>query len=202
MKQILLSIVKDYVSKRIRIDPEKTDFADCNSMSASRKNYPGKVYSVRFSISFSIILIFLSVVLTGCPRNYHQKTTEIIYFYNATDTTIYIQYGFISPSDSFSLVFFPNKIPGTNIDCIKRNEVSVYTFNDSLINQLWMSEETFHKEVSKIRIFKVLNQDTIYVNPIDYATKSKWEVHFRTGYDFISNEILNYFAISDSMFNY
>jgi hypothetical protein len=144
------------------------------------------------------VIGFLAVVLTlvGCMDNnyYSSKVGEILYIQNGTDSTIYVEYGFLRTINPYM-----HRVR----DSIPRSMSTLYRFDDLLINGLWMSEKDFNAYVSKIRIYKLSRRDTTFVAPHYYNTKSVWiykynDPLFYQGWKQNSNEL----TILPTMFNH
>ena len=148
-------------------------------------------------------LIFISFMLfQSCVSNYYPKISEWIYIENKTDSVIYINYSSID-----SIRYFSNQ-NSHSLD----TTFNVFScqFNDALIPNLWMSENKFNELVSQLQIYKIVNNDTIYVDPKYYNKKTAWKHHISKlisgSIMFKSNDIFmisdNMISIQDSMFVY
>lgn len=143
-------------------------------------------------IGFLIIGISLMTTvlfLTGCiDNNYNAMVSETLFIQNGTDTTIYVEYGFLDPI----ITYYRGER-----DSVPKSLSSWYYFDNTQIKDLWMSEKNFNKYVSEIRIYKLNKGDSIFVAPHYYNTKSAWNYNFLSG----MNEIQNKLIILPEMFN-
>jgi len=140
-------------------------------------------------------LLAVVLFLAGCMDNnlYSSKVEETLYIQNGTDSTIYVEYGFLRISNPYM-----RRVR----DSIPRSMSTSYRFVDSQINGLWMSEKDFNGYVSKIRIYKLKKTDTTFVAPRYFNKKSVWKYHFdNEGYDFNPRMSLNDLTILPTMFN-
>ena len=109
--------------------------------------------------------------LAGCmDNNLYYIAPETLYIQNGTDSTIYVEYGFLRTSNPYM-----RRVR----DSIPRSLSTFYQFNDLQINGLWMSEKDFNAYVSKIRIYKLNKRDTTFVAPPYFNTKSAWIYKFK-----------------------
>jgi hypothetical protein len=151
-----------------------------------------------FSITKSVLTLLFTVLITGCIDNsQYRKVTEVLIVNNGTDSTIYVEYGFLRPRTS-------NSRQLTDTLYKSRLTRSWYQFDDSQVNKLWLSEKDFNAYVSKIRIYMINKKDTMFVAPHFYNTKSAWTCHFENmDYDFGINFKMNQseLTILPTMFN-
>ena len=119
------------------------------------------------------------LLLAGCMDNSrYSKVQEELIIHNGTDSTIYVEYGFLRKMNL-------NDRPVTDTLSVHRYMTSWYQFDNSQINGLWISEKDFNAYVSQIRIYKLNKKDTTFVAPHYYNTKSAWAYEFEnTNYDF------------------
>lgn len=140
-------------------------------------------------LMIGIGLMTTVMVLTGCiDNNYYPMATETLFIQNGTDSTIYVEYGFLDPINPY--------YRGER-DSVPKSMSSWYYFENTQIKDLWMSEKNFNKYVSEIRIYRLNEGDSIFVAPHYYNTKSAWN------YNFVSDikEIENKLTILPEMFN-
>jgi len=147
----------------------------------------------RFLIG-GISLLTAVLFLVGCMDNsLNYIVPEMLLVHNRTDSTIYIEYGFL-----LTLNFNDHRVT----DSIPATYLNGYQFDTSLIKGLWMSEKDFNTYVSKIRIYKLKNGDTTFVAPHYYNTKSAWAYKFdNQGYENSPKINLNELTILPTMFN-
>lgn len=108
--------------------------------------------------------------LTGCLDNSsYPKVAETLIIYNNTDSTIYIEYGFLKSISPAGHV---------RRDSVPKSMSSFFQFNDSMITNLWISEKDFNIYVSQLKIYRLENRDSIFVAARYYNTKSAWDYHF------------------------
>lgn len=135
------------------------------------------------------------VLLAGCMDNSrYYKVNEVLSIYNGTDSIIYVHYGFSNRFDYYRV---------NNTDTLSKNRQSMYRFDGSQINGLWMSEKDFNANVSKIKIYMLNKKDTIFVAPHYYNTKSAWTYEYSGSgdYDYNVKENRNELIILPTMFN-
>ena len=131
--------------------------------------------------------------IASCVDNSrYPKVTEILYIHNETDSTIYIEYGFLKHVSTYEW-----RIK----DSIPKSMSSWFRFDDSRVTNLWMSENDFDKYVSQLKIYKLENGDSIFVDPQYYNTKSAWDYHFYNEDDSNIKENQNNLTIHSEMFN-
>jgi len=152
----------------------------------------------KISFIISVFSILVMALITGCiDTNNYRKVTEVLIINNGTDSTIYVEYGFLRPRTSNSRQL---------TDTLYKSRLirSWYQFDDSQVNKLWLSEKDFNAYVSKIRIYMINKKDTMFVAPHFYNTKSAWTCHFENmDYDFGINFKMNQseLTILPTMFN-
>jgi hypothetical protein len=143
----------------------------------------------------SIGLMTTVLFLVGCmDNNYYPKVSETLNIQNGTDTTIYVEYGFLEP----------DIYPGRKVTVSFTKSMSGWLrFEDTQITGLWMSEKEFNKYVSKIRIYNLIKGDSIFVDPHYFNTKSAWKSNFYNSgssiHDYKENR--NELTILPEMFN-
>ena len=135
-----------------------------------------------------------TVLLAGCMDNgQYPKVSELLYIQNGTDSIIYVEYGFSNRAYSYY---------GNNTDSVPKTGVSIYQFDYSQINGLWMSEKDFNAYMLKIRIYKLNKKDTTFVAPHYYNTKSAWKYDFNnSNSEFGMKVSRNVLIILPTMFN-
>lgn len=165
-------------------------------------------------------VILLGLYFMGCNDEYHGKIEEHLNLVNKTKSDVYIKFGFVKKNllnmDSLSLndpnnqaynrFFIENNIVNTvRLDSVF-NEFTYYFESDDIQN-IWMSEKEFNQYVSQLKIYKIINNDTIYANPETYNQKSDWEysLFYSGGGILIStpttlSNVFNYLTITDNMF--
>lgn len=149
--------------------------------------------SNRFLI-VGICLLTTVLFLIGCMDNSsYPKVIETLIIHNETDSTIYVKYGFLEPISTYY-----RRVT----DSVPKSMSSWYSFDDSQITGLWISEKDFNKYVSKIRIYRLNKGDSTFVAPHYYNTKSAWNYTFYSGYyDHSMKENHNELTILPEMFN-
>jgi hypothetical protein len=172
----------------------------------------------KLKIGFYLLLLLSSC--TSCNDEYHGKIEEHLNLVNKTKSDVYIKFGFVKKNllnmDSLSLndpnnqaynrFFIENNIVNTvRLDSVF-NEFTYYFESDDIQN-IWMSEKEFNQYVSQLKIYKIINNDTIYANPETYNQKSDWEysLFYSGGGILIStpttlSNVFNYLTITDNMF--
>lgn len=142
----------------------------------------------------SIGLMTTLLFLAGCmDNNYYPKVSETLTIQNGTDTTIYVEYGFIVPFSNYGRMV---------TDSVPPSMTSWFRFDDLLISGLWMSEKEFNSYVSKIKIYRLDKGDSIFVASHYYNSKSAWKYDFNNPgyYDNDSKENRNELTILPEMF--
>lgn len=148
------------------------------------------------AIITAIILFVVTSFLMSCGDDYYEKVQEVLYIKNNTGNELYVKYGFAD--------FIPNAYRN-NIQLIgPMGRSGYYSFEYSMIPDLWMSEKQFNELVSQISIYRIQGNDTSYVDPKYYNTKSAWEhsSHSNNGY-FNHKQLIsscNLLTVYDSMF--
>lgn len=146
------------------------------------------------SLFVGIWLMTTVLFFAGCDNSYYSKVSETLYIQNGTDSTIYVEYGFLKSIRPFDQ---------NRTDTVRRYFSSSFQFDDAQVPDLWMSEKDFNKYVSKIKIYRILNGDSIFVSPQYYNTKSAWDYKFYTNgnYEYGIKESQNNLTIVPEMFN-
>jgi len=140
-----------------------------------------------------ISLIISVLLLAACIDNSrYPKVVETLYIHNETDTTIYVEYGFLKQMNGY----------GRGVkDSVPKSMQTWFQFDDSLVTNLWMSEQDFNKYVSQLKIYKLVKGDSIFVAPRYYNAKSVWDCKFYGGYESDFKENQNDLTIHPEMFN-
>ena len=144
------------------------------------------MYSSRF-----LLFICIGIVAFTSCEPYYPKVSEVLLYTNKTDSTVYIYYGFLHKTES---VFADN---GSVQYYYGSNS---FVFDNSLVTNLWMSEQDFNKYVSQIKMYRVTLGDTTYVNPLFYANKSLWKHTYHSEYNVGMRESTNELTITPEMF--
>ncbi len=135
-------------------------------------------------------LMTTALFLTGCmDTNLISRVSESLEIQNGTDSTIYVEYGFLDPLNAY--------YNGGVRDSVPMSLSSRYYFYNMQETDLWMSEKNFNKYVSEIRIYRLVKGDSIFVEPHYYNTKSAWNYKFLDDF----NQIQNKLTILPGMFN-
>ena len=147
-------------------------------------------------LMYGIGILTAVLMLAGCMDNSrYSKVQEQLLIHNGTDSTIYIEYGFLR-----TMHLNDHQL----MDSVAPAYTAWYRFEDSQINGLWISEKDFNAYVSQIRIYKLNKKDTIFVAPHYYNTKSAWAYEYGTAnYDFDVSVKQNHndLTILPTMFN-
>lgn len=165
-------------------------------------------------LSFVTIFSFIS-----CYDEYSRKISEELYFVNEATTEIYIKFDFLdknllnidtvelkNPNSEFFDRFF---VEDGKVKIVRLNPTNItfqYQFDESYIKDIWMSEREFNHYISQIHIYKIVNNDTLFVNPNLYNKKSKWDYHIYTDGHFfyrstVPSAVSNRLNINDNMFD-
>lgn len=146
---------------------------------------------IHFSYIFSLGLLLFS----ACEDQY-PKVTEELDIYNKTNSTLFINYGDIRNGSSYYSRY--EQSSGDYIDTVPAFYTSSYCYHDTLYSNLWMSETQFNSLVAGIKMYKIVNKDTFYVDKKYYAQKRNWKVELSRQYNWARNE--NSLTITDNMF--
>lgn len=146
-------------------------------------------------IHFSGFLGLLAALLSACDDQY-PKVSENLQIYNKTNSAVFIDYGNVKNGESY---YHYLKNGAHYLDTVPAFYWSHYSYKDSLYNNLWMSKEQFHTLVAEIKIYKIENKDTLYVDKKYYDEKEDWQVELFRSYNFARND--NSLTITDEMFN-
>jgi len=151
---------------------------------------------IKKNISLIFLVIIICASFTACNDTLPMEhITEQLYIVNKTDLEIYIRFDFLKQDFWFidsaqmdnSLITYYDKFYKHNgiyntvrLDTSQLEYTNSFTFyfDKSFIKDLWMSESEFNRYVSQIQIFKIHNNDTVFMNPELYNNKSKWKYCF------------------------
>lgn len=119
---------------------------------------------------YYVIIVAAFLLLPSCYSNqYYGKVHESLYFINQTDSLVFIRFGFEGRKSPFQTVL------------LDTNQSYEYDFNESYIENLWMSENEFDGYVSQISIYSLIDNDTLYVDSSFYNHKVLWKYQYIDG---------------------
>lgn len=149
------------------------------------------------SLTNVVIGVFISLLLVGCVQDLSKPIPESVQVHNYCSTTLYLEFDpmyFSQPLWS-SAIFDPydTLAPGrTSYARIIRYKEYDFIMHDSIFSRI----------VSEIKIFKVDNDDTIYLDPNSYNYRSIWESNiYEDDWDMQSDkQVDNLLKVYNSMF--
>jgi hypothetical protein len=147
-------------------------------------------------IHYSCIISLALLLFSACEDQY-PKVTEELSIYNKTNSAVFINYGDIKNGESYYSRHQQNS--GDFIDTVPPFYTSSYSYRNTLFSNLWMSEAQFNSLVAGIKMYKIVNKDTFYVDKRFYSKKENWKVELTRQYDWARNN--NSLTITDTMFN-
>ena len=140
--------------------------------------------------------IIINLLLTGCEQKSYEAVYESICVINNSDYTVHIKYdstNFYIPHyyayDEYNLF---DSIPSG-----KRGGTSITYRNYNLI----MRDTTFSRVISGIRIYRIQNGDTIYINTEKYNQRSSWKTGIYENFEQpMDKNVFNELEVNNSMF--
>lgn len=111
------------------------------------------------------VLLLFGLFSCGDDYNYYPKVQEELMILNNTDTLLVIDYGLQYDT--------ANYYGQHNRDTVWSKTKTARPFPEHH-GELWMGHSEFEQFTSKIKIYKILDKDTIFVAPSFYQSRTKW----------------------------
>jgi hypothetical protein len=140
---------------------------------------------------YFVFLFIITLFFASCNDRNYPKVDDSLCIINKTDTTIYIEYGFENQlTDYYS----------SNRDSVPSEMISIrYLSNNT--SDLWLRQDSLEKMIAKIKIYRVDNQDTIFVEYKYYSKLTQWEHTYNHFYESSLNDNRNSLTVRSEMFN-
>lgn len=132
-----------------------------------------KIKQTVSAILKSILPFFLLTLAFSCDTA--TTTYDTIEFYNETNDVVYAEFSI----DNKETIKMSGKGSYSGFT------IFVYPNNNNGIN-----DSIFLNRVSNLAIFKIENEDTIYVNPVKYNSITKWTRHISYDMDKRYNQFI------------
>lgn len=144
------------------------------------------IMNTKLLYQFTIIIISLTFI--SCDdRSFYPKVNESISVINKTDTLFFVEYGFIIDSNS------------TRKDSVYSHSATLQYINNET-NNLWLKESDFEAIIAKIRIYRIEENDTSFVDKNFYNKRAQWNYQFNRYTDSQIFANFNSIVITSEMF--
>lgn len=146
---------------------------------------------MRTKYIYFVSLVTITTLFVSCGNSYYPKVSESLCIINNSDTTIIVEYRF----DSLPSYFYKgvkDTIP---------SKMASRKFIQNNTEDLWIREAAFEKLIAQIRIYRIENNDTIFIDKSLYNKRIHWNYFYNRDFESISAENTNSLTVKNEMFN-
>ena len=122
----------------------------------------------------AILLSCCLFLLTACTQKYnYPRVNESFSIINLTDTTFVVEFGFLH----VDTIIVKDSV---------RKQMNVCRYIEkpsSTDNDMWLNENAFSDYSETLKIYKIENGDTLFVQPSYYINRDKWSSEMEKYYD-------------------
>lgn len=143
----------------------------------------------------TVLLLGIALAMISCEQEPYMAVPEEILIINNSDYTLHIKYD----SDLFKYPFYYED--NFNFDTVPSGSETWAYISYNNYN-LIMPDSTFSRIISKMKIFRIENTDTIYIATEQYDNRTDWEstagtLMFEYWLKFTTEKLI----VTNSMFN-
>jgi hypothetical protein len=144
---------------------------------------------MKSKLLFKILFFSISFFVISCDdRSYYPKIDESITVINKTDTLLYVEYDFETDLN------FAKK------DSAFSNASTIHYITNKT-DYPWLRVSDFEAIISKIKIYRLEKNDTLFVNGNLYNKRSQWNYQLSPYFDSSTFANFNSINITPEMFN-